>query len=77
MEKNIKIISNLLLNKIQYIIDNPETIKKSKFKMYICEYCKKELDISFIYNNREKKNNKIEIKEVDIHKLKFHNIINI
>ncbi len=77
MEKNIKIISNLLLNKIQYIIDNPETIKKSKFKMNICEYCKKEFDISYIYNNREKKNNKIEIKEVDIHKLKFHNIINI
>ena len=77
MENNIRTNSNLLLTKIEYIINNPETIKKIKIKMSECEHCKKEFEISYTYNDREIKNNKIIIKEVDIHKLKDHNIIDI
>ena len=78
MENNIKTNSNFLLSKIQYIINNPETIKKSKFKMSVCKYCNKDFEISYTYNRwGERKNNKIIIKEVDIHKLEDHNIIDI
>jgi len=76
MENNIKTNSNLLLSKIEYIINNKETIKK-KIKINICEYCKKEYEFSYTYTNKEKNNNKIGIKELDIHKLEEHNIIDI
>ena len=46
MENNIRTNSNLLLTKIEYIINNPETIKKIKIKMSECEHCKKEFEIS-------------------------------
>ena len=77
MDNNIQTNSNLLLSKIQYIINNPETIKKSKFKMSICDHCNKDYEISYTYNNKKKSNNKIVIKESDIHKLEDHNIIDI
>jgi len=76
MESNIKTNSNLLLKKIENIVNNQETIKKTKIKMSLCEFCNKYFEMSYTYYNQEKKNNKIIIKECDIHKLKDHNIIN-
>jgi len=68
---NIETNSNLLLNKMEKIINKSETSKIKKTK---CKECNKDYEILYSYNYDNKK---IKITDNDIHNLRDHQLIDI
>lgn len=70
MNKDIRLNSNLLIDKIERMKKKMSIItKKTK-----CEYCEKEYNKIYKYDDKK---GKFKISETEIHKLEDHNIMNI